>query len=248
MSDTDAQTVQLANQLDRYLARTLATSSDEHNTSRDQEIKGSKVRPLLSVLKTGGITLAAEMSDVDWTSFCSRVTTPFDNSSTESLGIHPTVREIFSLANLLCGDAYQLKFEDPDHLLNRPDISIMLKLSFGTATETVVLPVKIRFDDFDSALQKAMGCLASNLRNLLEMHGPNVVLSGFAIGTDGRSIAVGHASIKDYCVTVRTTGKEEITLWDPSTISHSPRTHPRSLLLSYIIRFSSYMWEFCLLL
>lgn len=218
--------------LDAYLARTLAISTEIRNSSADL-IDNANIFDLPTVLSLGDLTLIdPPLSQDEWVDFCRAIGTDLDNTISEGLGIHPTVREIFAKCNAICGDKHRLTFdnndEDANNMLKRPDICVVAKVAMGDTIESVVVPIEIKkFHDLNSAIHQAMGYLVSKLRNLLDLYGFDVKLSGFCMGTDGLHLSVGYACIEDFHLTVASTGKDPMPLWSESVVADNPDTHIR---------------------
>lgn len=206
------------NCLDGYIASALAPSTDEANTTAARII-GLKPLRLDHVLAKGGLQLAEELSKEEWDEFKRKVTAKLNNRKSKDTGIHPTVQQIFQACN--AAGTYQLLFEknfaDLDAFVKRPDIAVVLVIRVGDSIEEAVMPVELKkFNDLSSAIHQALGYLLCKLRNLLDMHGFDVKLSGFCIGSDGLSVSLGHAVIENSKLQVVYTGIDnKYPLWYP---------------------------------
>jgi hypothetical protein len=172
-----------------------------------------------TVLDLGGLQPTEPLTGDQWNWFCDQVKTPFDNCKSEGRGIHPTVREIFEACNKLSGNQYVLAFENKlvhsESLVKRPDISILMYLAVGDSIEGVVLPVEIKnFQDLESAMYRALGYLVSKIQNLLDLHGFDVSIKGFCMGTDGFTLSLGYVSVENRELLVASTGLDGDQLWE----------------------------------
>lgn len=208
----------LVNCLDSFITSAFAPSTDEANTTAARIIGLEPLR-LDHVLAKGGLQLAEELSKEEWDEFKRKVTAKLNNRNNKDNGIHPTVQQIFQACN--AASTYQLLFErnlaDLDALVKRPDVSVALVLRVGDSIEETVMPVEIKkFNELSSAIHQALGYLLCKLRNLLDMHGFDVKLSGFCLGSDGLSVSLGHAVIENSKLQVVYTGIDhKYPLWYP---------------------------------
>jgi hypothetical protein len=186
---------------------------------RSSKVEGVIIyRSLRSVLQMGGLQLATQLDPEQWSLLCGQVKNQLNSEHADDSLVHPTIPQIFTACNNFCGNRYHLalkeKFAGMEPHIERLDITINLFVQVGGSIKTVVLPVVIeRLRDLRTAIHRALGFLVNELRNLLDLHGFNVKLSGYCLGTDGQNLSVGYAEFRERILTVVTTGTGGYPLW-----------------------------------
>jgi hypothetical protein len=159
---------------------------------RSSKVEGViKYRSLHRVLQMGGLQLATQLDPEQWSLLCGHVMNQLNSEHAEDSLVHLTIPQIFVACNNLCGNRYHLalkeKFAGMEPHIERLDITINLFVQVGASIKTVVLPVVIeRQRDLRTAIHRALGFLVNELRNLLDLHGFNVKLSGYCLGTEDK--------------------------------------------------------------
>lgn len=206
----------LINELDDFLIGPFANISDISYTLNITEVR---LLPVERVLAQGGLTLVNELSANEWYGLQARVTSKLNSRDSEVDGVDACMLEILTACNN--SGNYDLAFENDcvelDPFPERPEVLVTMPLHVGGGIDEVVIPVALnKFGDLSAAIDQGLRHLISKLRDLVEIRGFRVPLSGFCVGSNGVHLAVGHAIIRDAKLTVAYSGLDKNVLWCPA--------------------------------